>query len=91
MYQLGIRSYDVVVVDLDMPNTNGLDLLRAIRERWPHVVRMLYSGFAQGLDDESLTYLYHFVLDKSASTGEFIAALQKCLAYTPAENKPIVG
>lgn len=37
---------DLVVVDLRMPDTNGLDLVRAVRERAPSAEVVLISGYA---------------------------------------------
>ncbi|NOY44960.1 MAG: PAS domain-containing protein [Deltaproteobacteria bacterium] len=35
---------DVVVCDHAMPETTGVDLLAEVRDRWPGVVRILYTG-----------------------------------------------
>lgn len=43
---------DVVLMDLQMPGSNGIDAITAIRERWPSariVVLTTYSGDAQAL------------------------------------------
>ena len=37
-------SIGVVICDLSMPITNGIELLGKIRARWPHIVRVLLSG-----------------------------------------------
>ena len=81
LHQLDTRTYDVVVSDLEMLEMNGLDLLRIVQRRWPRVVRMLFSGYASALDDESLSDIYHLMLDKSSSTEQLISALERCLAY----------
>lgn len=36
----------VAVTDLKMPNMNGVELLRVIRERWPDTVRIMLTGHA---------------------------------------------
>ncbi len=50
---LEAHPVDVVVTDMRMPVMNGADLLREVTARWPHVVRILLTGFA----DLSLTSL----------------------------------
>ncbi|MCX8119145.1 MAG: response regulator [Desulfobacterota bacterium] len=36
----------VVISDYRMPGMNGVDFLKAVREKWPHTVRMVLSGYA---------------------------------------------
>ena len=43
---LGEREIDVLVSDIDMPEMNGLDLLRAAQREHPRVLRMLLTGSA---------------------------------------------
>jgi DNA-binding NtrC family response regulator len=43
---LEAEPIDVVVSDLEMPGTNGIELLSAVRARYPKVVRMLLTGSA---------------------------------------------
>jgi CheY-like chemotaxis protein len=58
------RQYDVVLMDVQMPELDGLDAARQIRERWPagerpHIVAMTANAmqedrdacFAAGMDD----------------------------------------
>lgn len=37
----------VVVVDMRMPEMSGLDFLKVIKEKYPPIVRMVLSGYAQ--------------------------------------------
>ncbi len=37
----------VIVVDEVMPRMNGLELLKIVRKEYPHIVRMVLSGYAQ--------------------------------------------
>jgi DNA-binding NtrC family response regulator len=39
-------DFDVVLLDLRLPGGSGLELLRAIRQRWPHAVTIVMTGFA---------------------------------------------
>ena len=37
---------DIVLIDLDMPDLNGLAVIRQIREKWPQVRCIVFSGHA---------------------------------------------
>ncbi|WP_435194550.1 response regulator [Natronomonas sp. EA1] len=40
----GDPGYDCVISDYEMPERDGLDLLRRVRERWPHLPFILFTG-----------------------------------------------
>lgn len=54
---------DLVVVDVVMPEVNGVDLVRLVRERWPDMNVLFMSAHAaevlvrEGLDDPSVMFL----------------------------------
>jgi len=37
----------VIVTDMRMPEMTGLELLRTVKEEYPHIVRMVLSGYTQ--------------------------------------------
>ncbi len=41
------NEVQVVVTDMRMPEMGGLDLLRTVKENYPHIVRMVLSGYTQ--------------------------------------------
>ena len=43
---LGREEVDLVVSDMRMPNMDGAKFLREVRARWPQVVRLLLTGYA---------------------------------------------
>jgi HD-like signal output (HDOD) protein len=45
--ELEAEHFDVVVSDMRMPVMDGATLLTRIRERWPHVVRIILSGHTE--------------------------------------------
>ena len=36
----------VIVTDMHMPEMNGLELLRAVKKEYPHIIRMVLSGYS---------------------------------------------
>lgn len=49
---LSTSHFDVVVSDMRMPGISGAELLTRVRDQYPHIVRIILSGYA----DEELTY-----------------------------------
>ncbi len=45
MKALARRSYDLVVSDMNMPDTHGFELLRAIKTRHPNIVVIFITGY----------------------------------------------
>jgi CheY-like chemotaxis protein len=70
---LGRAEVDVVVSDFMMPGMNGIELLRAVAERWPRVRRVMLTAQA----DADL-------LDQSLRDGIIHASFQK-----PWDNKTL--
>jgi len=42
---LGEQSFDMVITDLKMPRMGGIDLLRAIKDRFPQLPVVVITGF----------------------------------------------
>jgi two-component system response regulator HupR/HoxA len=41
------QEVHVLVTDMRMPEMGGLELLREVKQKYPHVVRMVLSGYTQ--------------------------------------------
>ena len=39
------QPYPVIVVDLNLPGTSGMELLKTVRERWPTTQAIILTGF----------------------------------------------
>jgi DNA-binding response OmpR family regulator len=44
--------YDVVLLDVKMPGLGGLDVIRQIKEKWPHLQVVLLTGHGSTQDAE---------------------------------------
>jgi len=42
---LEFEEFDLVISDFRMPEMNGVDFLRHVKERWPNTVRLILSGY----------------------------------------------
>ncbi|HVL86638.1 MAG TPA: response regulator [Candidatus Thermoplasmatota archaeon] len=40
------ERFHLVLADYRMPNMNGVELLKTVRERWPETVRALVTGYS---------------------------------------------
>lgn len=41
------QAVHVLVTDMRMPEMGGLELLRTVKQKYPHIVRMVLSGYTQ--------------------------------------------
>ncbi len=79
--KLGERDMDLALVDVMMPEMNGLDVLAHIRERHPEVVVVMMSGNATIETAVSATKLgaYDFA-EKPLSTEKLLITIQNALS-----------
>jgi len=43
---LAENDIDVIVVDMYMPGMDGVDLLKNVQDQYPHIIRMVFSGYS---------------------------------------------
>jgi len=48
------HAYHAVVIDLKMPGMSGVELIRAIQHKYPHIPIFLMTGHGFSLDGEEL-------------------------------------
>jgi DNA-binding NtrC family response regulator len=66
---LSQQRIDVLVSDIDMPEMNGLELLRRVRQGWPNVLRMVLTGRAtlsralEAVNEGEVTRIFEKPLD----------------------------
>ena len=79
---------DVVLLDVQLPDLNGLDVLRLLRRRHPEVTVVMFSGDDdQGVVDEALHLGASGFVPKSIEPAELPAALRQAVEH-PATPPP---
>lgn len=68
---------DVVVSDVSMPGMDGPTLLAEVRKRWPDVVRLVLSGYADLCASQKLAAIAHQFFDKPLRIAELVDSLQR--------------
>jgi DNA-binding response OmpR family regulator len=77
---LAREAVDLIVLDLNMPEMNGLELVHIIHEQWPLTVIVILTGY--GTLDSALSALRHGVHDyllKPASPDEIKSSIRRGL------------
>ena len=76
MQVVGSESFDAVFIDVMMPGMNGLQVLRALRERLPRAIFIMITGYPDsGLVDGSLASGAFLCLSKPVSLEDVVHLL----------------
>jgi len=81
----------VIVTDMRMPEMSGLELLRAVKEDYPHVVRMVLSGYTQIttlLTAINQGAIYKYITKPWKLEEEFKPAIREAVDYYSRRNTP---
>lgn len=84
------EAMDVIVSDMRMPEIDGAQLLEAVRNRHPQMVRIVLSGQS---DQESLLRSVgpvHQYLNKPCDLAQLKATVTRCRALRSAINDPAI-
>lgn len=81
-------DYDLVVTDIMMPNKNGFDLIRTIREESPETKILAISGGGQFVKSDLMSTLAGIDSNKSMqkpfTKKEFVGVVSELLSEKPA-------
>ncbi len=80
----------VIVTDMRMPEMGGLDLLRTVKKEYPHVVRMVLSGYTQVttlLTAINQGEVFRFVTKPWRLEDEFKPAVREAVQYYDCRNR----
>ena len=74
----------VVVTDMRMPEMSGLELLKAVKEQYPHIIRMVLSGYTQVttlLTAINQGEIYKYITKPWKLEEEFKPAIREAIDY----------
>lgn len=74
--------FDIAIIDLGLPDMDGLDLITEIRKRHPHLPVILASGRGAALDSEGGVPDVACIVDKPYAPAELVAAAKRMLGMT---------
>lgn len=77
--QLEQSPQDVLVADVRMPEMDGAELLRTVRERWPDTIRIVLSGAADLADVIRLLPIAHQYLNKPCLAKRLEEVIERSL------------
>lgn len=79
---------DIVVTDVRMPGMNGIELIGAIKRKWPQTVCMLLTGHAEfEYAQEGLKYKVSHYLLKPVKDAELLASVKEAADALLAERE----
>ena len=93
--ELNTRTFDVIVSDMRMPEMDGAALLTKVKEEYPHMVRIILSGFTDLEATIRAVPVVHQFLRKPTNADQLqevvdrACALQCCLNNEAMQN--IIG
>ncbi len=80
----------VIVTDMRMPEMSGLELLRAVKEEYPHIIRMVLSGYTQVttlLTAINQGEIFRFITKPWDFEKEFKPAIREAIEYYSFQNQ----
>jgi two-component system, NtrC family, response regulator HupR/HoxA len=86
---LGDNKVHVIVTDMRMPEMNGLELLRLVREKYPDIIRIVLSGYTQIttlLTAINEGHIYKYITKPWKLEEEFKPQIRAALEYYEQRN-----
>jgi DNA-binding NtrC family response regulator len=78
------HEVQVIVTDMRMPEMSGLELLRIVKQRYPHIVRIVLSGYTQVttlLTAINQGEIYRFITKPWNMENDFKPSIQQALEH----------
>jgi two-component system response regulator HupR/HoxA len=72
----------VIVVDMFMPEMDGLELLKIVKKEYPNIINMVLSGYAQPVKTMMAMYevgIYRFISKPWAYDDDFRALIRRAI------------
>lgn len=83
---LEVTPFDVIVSDMRMPGMDGATLLACVRERYPHVIRIILSGHADADAAFRAVPVAHQFLAKPCDPGSLQVAVERAFGLKKVLN-----
>jgi HD-like signal output (HDOD) protein/FixJ family two-component response regulator len=77
--RLSQRACDVLITDVRMPQMSGAQLLEVVRDRWPHTIRIVLSGYCDARETALIVPLAHQFLSKPCEPNVLESVIHRCL------------
>jgi two-component system response regulator HupR/HoxA len=87
---LARKPVHVIVTDMRMPEMAGLELLKIVKQEYPHVVRMVLSGYTQVstlLTAINQGEVFRFIPKPWRLEAEFKPAVREAVQYYDVQNR----
>ncbi len=84
------NEVQVIVTDMRMPEMGGLELLRAVKEEYPHIIRMVLSGYTQVttlLTAINQGEIFRYITKPWDFEEEFKPAVREAIEYYDFQNQ----
>jgi len=90
--KMALARPDLVILDMLMPNKEGIETIRDIKRRWPETKVIAISGGGKGLDTRYLLGMASAlgadaVFEKPLRASGFVEIVQAALAGPPAQSR----
>ncbi len=76
---LNQQSIDVVIADMRMPGMDGISLLAKVAQRYPHIVRLILTGYANATDALRAANFAHQFLAKPIDADVLVDIVQNTI------------
>jgi len=79
----------VLITDMRMPEMGGLELLKIVKEQYPHIVRMVLSGYTQVttlLTAINQGEIYKYITKPWKLEEEFKPSIREAIEYYDAKS-----
>ena len=77
-------NYDIIVCDYSMPNINGIQVSKMVKERYPEKPFVLLTGYSDNINENFDTIDY--ILRKPCTVDELVNALEKAFNIVAVNN-----
>ena len=78
------HTVHVICTDMRMPEMNGLELLKLVKDKYPHIVRLVLSGYTQvGILLTAINQgeIFKFITKPCRMQGEFKTVIHQAIEY----------